>query len=262
MHIFPPSPSQGDMMITSSGLHSSKNGSIPVCPDELPARLAKISIPAASPVPMPVSPDPPRQFGRSKCIQNTISVPDNPTTKVSCKKRKHSTCFRRVRFHQDPASRRVIRKCIYGRVSLTDEEKKALWWEKQPLRHSVRQSIRMFKSNEHRDSQSREEFARRYRGARELCSNSNAVGMEELQMNLSDAPIRGLEQKIFPETVSARQEIIRKVVAAQDKLPSHLPPEQQAKLLRAASQNLTRGSRMLARLNGMGDATVAALERT
>lgn len=252
MHFLPPSPRQGDMLITSSCLHGSENGSISGCPDELPARLAMISIPETSPLPTPVTPEPSRRFGTS----------ENSATKVSCKKRKHSTCFRRVHFQQDPDSRRVIRKSIYGRASLTDEEKKTLWWDKQPLRHSVRQSIRMFKSNKHCDGHSCEEFTQSYRRARELCRNSNAVGMEELQMNLSDAPIRGLEQKIFPDTVAARQEIIRKVVAAQDKLPSHLPPEQQSKLLRAASQNLTRGSRMLARLNGMGDATVAALERT
>lgn len=115
----------------------------------------------------------------------------------------------------------------------------------------------MFKANEHCEGPSFEEFAQRYRRARELCNGT--VGTEELHQNLlSHAPIRGLEQKIFPETVVARQEIIRKVVAAQDKLPSQLPPELQSKLLRVASQNLSRGSRMLARWNGMSDASAAA----
>jgi hypothetical protein len=261
MHILPSSPNQVDMMISSSGNFShGSNGSISSSPDELNARLAMISFPETVPSPMPVTPEPPRMSGASKSFQSIPIIPDK-SCKISCKKRKHSSCFRRVHFQQDPASRRVIRKTIYGRVNLTEEEKKALWWDKQPLRQSVRRSIRKFKSNEHCEGPSSEEFAQRYRRVLELCSSCTTVCMEELQFNLSDAPIRGLEQKIFPETVSARQEIIRKVVAAQHKLPSHLPPEQQSKLLRAASQNLTRGSRMLARLNGMGDATAAALER-
>ncbi|KAG7364082.1 hypothetical protein IV203_037284 [Nitzschia inconspicua] len=220
-----------------------------------------VSIPETMPVTMPVTPEIFRRYGTAKCVvEKKPYVPDKTANSLS-KKRKHSSCFRRVHFQQDPSSRRVLRKCIYGRATLTNEEKKALWWDKQSLRASVRQSIRMFKSNEHCEGPSFEEFSQRYLRARELCGNSNSVGMEELQFNLSDSPVRGLEQKIFPGTVRARQDIIRKVVAAQDKLPSHLPKEQQSKLLRAASQNLTRGSRMIARLNGIGDAGAAALDR-
>jgi hypothetical protein len=261
MHFLSSSPHpQVDMMITSTGFHS---GSIVILdtPDVFSARLARIAIPEDSAdVPISVTPDHSRRSGRSMCFRSSIDVP-NKVVKVLCKKRKHSICFRRVHFQQDPVSRRVIRKCIYGRANLTEEEKRAQWWDKQPLRKSVRNSIRMFQSDEHCEGPSYEEFARCYRQARQQCTNSNPVGMEELQINLSDVPIRGLEQKIFPETVSARQDIIRKVVAAQDKLPSHLPPDQQSKLLRAASQNLTRGSRMLARLHGMGDAAAATLDR-
>jgi hypothetical protein len=261
IRMHPSSPNQDCMMITSREFHSGHMCISESPEDELPPRLERVSILDESPpLPMPVTPDLSRRSGRSKCIQGSTNVPEK-STKVLCRKRKHSTCFRRVHFQQDFASQRVIRKCIYGRVSLTEEEKKALWWDKRLLRQSVRHSIVMFKSNEHCEGPSCEEFARCYRRARELCGNANSVGMEELQVYLRDIPIRGLEQKMFPETVSARQEIIRKVLTAQDKLPSHLPPEQQSKLLRAASQNLTRGSRMLARFHGIGDAAVAALDR-
>jgi hypothetical protein len=164
---------------------------------------------------------------------------------------------RRVRFQQDPDSRRIVRKAIYGRVTMTPEEKKALWWDKQ-LKKSARLAIRMYRHNRGSDGPSKEEFEQKFSQALALC-RSNCEKMEAIPM-LSDTPIRGLEQKIFPETVQARQEVIRKVVAAQHKLPKQLAPEQQSKLLRAASQNLTRSSRMMARLYGIGDANVAAAD--
>jgi hypothetical protein len=117
----------------------------------------------------------------------------------------------------------------------------------------------MFKANEHCEGSSYEEFTQRYRHVLQQVATNN---MDEMEMNLSDSPIRGLEQHVFPEIMSAREAIIRKVVAAQDRLPKQLPPEQQSKLLRVASQNLTKGSRLLARLKGMGDASVAAVEHT
>mmetsp|Transcript_745 Transcript_745/g.1366 ORF Transcript_745/g.1366 Transcript_745/m.1366 type:complete len:284 (-) Transcript_745:57-908(-) len=188
----------------------------------------------------------------------------------------------RVHFQKDPATGRLVRKSIYGRATLTAQEKKALWWDMQSLRRSVKRTIRLYKANDEQPQQggspsssssssshlscctSNAEFAQRYRQTRELC-NANAIndGMGQqgelpIHRLLSEAPMRGLEQRLFPENIVERQEIIRKVLAAQDKLPTQLSPEQQAKLLRAASQNLTRGSRLLARLYGMGDAAAAA----
>jgi hypothetical protein len=165
---------------------------------------------------------------------------------------------RRVRFQQDPVSRRVVRRVIYGRVTMTEEERKAFWWDSQRLRKSSRHAIRMYMQNAHLEGVPKQEFEHNYRQALRLCS-SNCADMTDIPM-LSDTSIRGLEHKIFPESIISRQEVIRKVVAAQHKLPKQLAPEQQSKLLRAASQNLTRSSRMLARLYGIGDATVAAVD--
>jgi hypothetical protein len=98
-----------------------------------------------------------------------------------------------------------------------------------------------------------------------MLSNSTGsdsmVSVDDLQtLNLSEVAIRGLEQNIFPEVVAGRQDIIRKVLVAQERLPGGLAPERQSKLLRLVSQNMTRQSRLLARLYGMGDANVAAME--
>jgi hypothetical protein len=116
-------------------------------------------------------------------------------------------------------------------------------------------------ADEHCDGPSKEEFNERYRQALDLLSNpAESISVDDLPCNLSETAIRGLEPKVFPETVTERRGIVRKVVAAQDRLPEGLAPEQQSKLLRAVSQNLTRRSRLLARLYGMGDANVAAME--
>ena len=152
-----------------------------------------------------------------------------------------------------------MRRSRYGRVSLTEEEKQALWWDKPSLRKSVKQSLREFKANVHSEGPSFEEFSQRYRFVMEKVASNTMEGDTDT-VNLSDFPCRGLEQHIFPETMACKESIIRKVVAAQDRLPIQLPPEQQAKMLRVASQTLTKTSRALARLKGMGDASIAALE--
>ncbi|KAL3925674.1 MAG: hypothetical protein SGILL_000253 [Bacillariaceae sp.] len=117
----------------------------------------------------------------------------------------------------------------------------------------------MFKCNEHVEGPPFEEFSQGYRHVLENVATDDApAAMQGIEINLSDSPIRGLEQQIFPEILSNRAAIIRKVVSAQDMLPDGLAPDQQSKLLRAASQNLTKGSRLLARLKGMGDVSMAA----
>ena len=104
---------------------------------------------------------------------------------------------------------------------------------------------------------------RNYHEALKLCSSTSDELKKGGPLNpedipaISDTPVRGLEQRIFPETVAERQKIVARVVAAQKKLPEKLTADQKSKLLRAASQNLTRKSRMLARLYGIGDEKVA-----
>lgn len=238
---------------------------------ELPARLAMISIPER-PAPMPVSPGasppptPQRSHSGKRLHQMTCGYgfERKPPQKTrSYKKRRLPSTFRRVHFQHNPESGRIVRRSVYGRVTLTEDEKKALWWDKPTLRKSVKHSLRMFKYNEHCEGPSFDEFLHGYRHVLEKVGSDNAaVAMEDIELNLSDSPVRGLEQQIFPETLWNREAVIRKVVAAQDMLPDNLAPEQQSKLLRAASQNLTKGSRLIARLKGMGDASIAAaLER-
>jgi hypothetical protein len=259
-----PYPPNTPNMIISPKSCPSTNSSYSSSQDELPARLSMITF--QEPVPAPpayvVTPEPPRLSGSGKRVQRNRFVASHSQREMISKKRKHDTCFRSVHFQQDPCSGRMVRKSIFGRVELTEEEKVALWWDKQALRKSIRHDIRMFKSNKHGEGPSCEEFTRLHRQARDLCSQSNSVTMEDIQMNLSDVPIRGLEPKIFPELASGREDIIRKVVAAQDKLPTQLSHDQQSRLLRGVSQNLTRSSRLLARLNGIGDAHVARIDCT
>mmetsp|Transcript_1801 Transcript_1801/g.4159 ORF Transcript_1801/g.4159 Transcript_1801/m.4159 type:complete len:482 (+) Transcript_1801:428-1873(+) len=189
-----------------------------------------------------------------------------------------------VQFRQDPECKRIIRKVIYGRAKLTDDERKQLWWNKQ-IKKSTRRAIKRYQrsstsietkanssassdDDDERDersvtSLSRPDFFRNYQAALALCTSTSAELKKGGPLNtedipaISDTPIRGLEQRIFPEAVAERQKVVARVVAAQKKLPDKLTADQKSKLLRAASQNLTRKSRMLARLYGIGDENVA-----
>jgi hypothetical protein len=94
----------------------------------------------------------------------------------------------------------------------------------------------MYLADEHCDygPSSRDEFTECYRQVGQMLSNSTGmdsmVSVDDMQtLNLSEVAIHGLEQKIFPEVIAGRQDTIRKVLVAQDRLPGGLAPERQSK---------------------------------
>jgi hypothetical protein len=71
-----------------------------------------------------------------------------------------------------------------------------------------------------------------------------------------DSPARGLEHFILPHVNQTRRRAVKLILRAQSRLPSHTPPEQKAFLLREVSKNLSKPSRRIAQLLGIGDAKV------
>jgi hypothetical protein len=164
------------------------------------------------------------------------------TLPVAKKHKSRST--RRVRFDLLPQvdTRRV--------ELLTNEEKKLMWWDFD-IKKQVRQDALAYKDN----GEGYISYISKFHEALHLCSSNGRLENVPL---VSDVPVRGLEQSMFPHLIHARLLVVSKLLRAQSKLPANTSPEQQAFLLSAVSQNWTRPSRRVARLLGIGDARVAA----
>jgi hypothetical protein len=164
--------------------------------------------------------------------------------KPSAKKLK-STSSRRVCFES-------VSKADTGRVTLTDEEKELMWWNNETKFQAKLDSISFQKEQADDESST---YTAAFRQALHMCSSNAPLQGAPL---ISDSPVRGLEQRIFPELMQPRRRAVAMVLKAQRKLPKGASPEQKAALLCALSKKLTKPSRRVARLLAIGDATVAA----
>ena len=164
---------------------------------------------------------------------------------------------KRVRFVTD-SNGHIAPEVDMGRVEITKEERTLMFWD-----GSVRKRARRY-AEAYRKEISREEgspassYSSRFQKAYEMCSSNARLQNTPL---ISKSPTRGLEHQVFPESRKARVRVVRTLVAAQKKLPKKVSPDNQAELLSAVSKKLTRGSRRLARLLGIGDAKVAVAEQ-
>jgi hypothetical protein len=165
------------------------------------------------------------------------------TLPVAKKQKSRST--HRVRFDLLPQvdSRRV--------ELTTHEEKKLMWWNRSDIKKQARRDGLAYKDN----GEESLSYVSKFHQALHLCSSNGRLENVPL---ISDVPVRGLEQCLFPDLIHARLLVVSKVLRAQRKLPAKISPEQQALLLGVVSKNLTRPSRRVARLLGIGDARVAA----
>jgi hypothetical protein len=134
---------------------------------------------------------------------------------------------------------------------LTHEEKKLLWWDFDDIQKQARLDALAYKDN----GEGSLSYISKFHKAFHLCRSKGRLENVPL---ISDDPVRGLEQCLFPALIHARLLVVSKVLRAQIKLPAKTSPEQQALLLSAVSKNWTRPSRRVARLLGIGDARVAA----
>jgi hypothetical protein len=162
------------------------------------------------------------------------------TLPVAQKQKSRST--RRVRFDRLP-------QVDSRRVELTHEEKILMWWESDIKKQARRDGL-AYKDN----SEGSLSYVSKFHQALNLCSSNGRLENVPL---ISDVSVRGLEQCLFPDLIHARLLVVSKVLRAQRKLPVKISPEQQALLLSVVSKNLTRPSRRVARLLGIGDARVA-----
>jgi hypothetical protein len=161
-------------------------------------------------------------------------------------KKQKSRSTRRVRFD-------LLPQVDSRRVEPTHEEKMLMWWDSD-IKKQPRQDGLAFKDND----EGYLSYVSKFHQALNLCSSNGRLENVPL---ISDVPVRGLEQGMFPDLIHGRLLVVSKVLRAQRKLPAKTSPEQQALLLSLVSKNLTRPSRLLARLLGIGDARVAAETR-
>jgi hypothetical protein len=164
---------------------------------------------------------------------------------------------RRVRFRVDENNQIVLDVNTTARVELTEEEKTQMWWS------NVSGLQRKNKQNEFkelvRQTSENEEYIAKFRQALDLCNNSSSKYPLQNVPLVSDCPARGIERVLFPELGQYRRQGVRTIVLAQSRLPPKMSLDLQQKLLGATSKRLSRPSRRLARLLGIGDAMVAAV---
>jgi hypothetical protein len=138
-------------------------------------------------------------------------------------KKQKSRSAHRVRFDLLPQvdTRRV--------ELLTHEEKKLIWWDFD-IKKQARLDALAFKDN----GEGSLSYISKFHEAFLLCSS---IGRLENVPLISDIPVRGLEQCLFPDLIHARLQVVSKVLRAQIKLPANTSLEQQALLLSAVSKN-------------------------
>jgi hypothetical protein len=182
-----------------------------------------------------------QSFGLERRTTELLTLPGGDVTK-----KQKSRSALRVRFDLLP---QVDTQQV---ELLTHEEKKLMWWDFD-IRKEARLDALAYK--EDNGGEGSKSYTSKFHEALHLCSSDGHLENVPL---ISDVPVRGLEQCMFPGLIHARLLVVSKVLRAQRKLPAKSSPEQQALLLSAVSKNLTRPSRRVARLLGIGDARVAA----
>ena len=90
-----------------------------------------------------------------------------------------------------------------------------------------------------------------------MCSDTTVDRLENVPL-VSNSPVRGLENYLFPQLNKRRRCLVRGIVRSQKRFPEGLEADQKVKLLAATSKKLTLPSRRLARVLGIGDANVSS----
>jgi hypothetical protein len=160
--------------------------------------------------------------------------------------------LRRVRFEMN-SNNQIIPNVDTSRVELTEEEKKNMWWDAEGIKRKAKLDAKSYQTKLEDEGSSISYNAKFYQ-AWDLC-NLNHGELKNLPL-ISNVPIRGLEVYIFPELTQSRHYVVRMVLKVQRSLPSKMSPDEQAAVLGSVSKNLTRPSKRLSRLFGIGDAGV------
>jgi hypothetical protein len=159
----------------------------------------------------------------------------------------------KVRFETD-SENQIFPEVDTGRVELTEEEKKLMWWDGGGRRRA-KLHARAYKKELEEDEGLSTSYGAKFHQALDMCLSKTLLQNVPL---ISNSSARGLEHQIFPELTESRHRAVRMVLMAQKQLPDKVTPDNQAALLSSVSKNLTRTSRRVARLLGIGDARVAA----
>jgi hypothetical protein len=168
------------------------------------------------------------------------------------KKESKKRSLRRVRFDMN-SNNQNIPNVDTSRVELTEEEKQRMWWDAEDIKRKAKLDAKFYQTKLG-DEGSSISYNVKFYQAWDLCNLSHG-GLENLPL-ISNVPIRGLEVYIFPELTQSRHRVVRMVLKVQRLLPSKMSPDEKAAILRSVSKKLTRPSKRLSRLFGIGDAGV------
>ena len=181
---------------------------------------------------------------------------------------------RRVRFesHDDETLRprtKVHDICFTSELSL-EQERERCWWSKAELKQNAKNDVRAYRDANSRTCSSsqtqqgtqtdKNEFSLAWKLCIENSRNHNFDIVEAVPLIPGQVPYRGLELCLFPELKRNRRYVISTFLKVQQKLPRQMSADQRDQALSAVSKKLTKPSKRIARLLGIGDANFVAEE--
>ena len=140
-----------------------------------------------------------------------------------------------------------VPQTIYGRFTMTEEEKALMWWDNE-IKRQAKQDVRRCRERVPKDGET--SFVEQFRNALSVCNSENRLDAVPC---LTSGPERGLEQFLVPEIAEIRKRNIRMLVGAQKKFPARASRNKRAQLLAAVAKKLSKPSRRLARVKAHGD---------
>lgn len=160
---------------------------------------------------------------------------------------------RQVVFRRDKYGRMVVTEHTASIEELTPEDREATWYKKSEYKYWKKYGKKL--AAVAADSKYGKDFEKTLKA----CWKTNAQKKDFLDRysKIANSTARGLEVLLAPNMVKDRKGTIKSVLKAQSKLPTDMPYEERAELLRATSCILSQQTKILARVLGTGDASVA-----
>lgn len=164
----------------------------------------------------------------------------------------------RVQFALD-SNMEIQRHYQEATICLTDDDLKTCWWSRRELCHMNRDAKEVTAEFKHEEAASLKDFKRVFK----LCLDSSPMG-QILESSCSQILVRqqeecrGIERFLHPILSSYRHMHRKTLLEIQLSLPADATPEANERLLSSKSMQISKPSRILAKLLAHGDSVESA----
>jgi hypothetical protein len=164
----------------------------------------------------------------------------------------------RVQFALD-SNMEIQRHYQEATICLTDDDLKTCWWSRRELRHINRDAKEVTTEFKQEEAASLKNFKRVFK----LCFDSSSMG-QILESSCAQILVhqqeecRGIERFVHPILSSYRHMHRKTLLEIQLSLPADATPEANERLLSSKSMQISKPSRILAKLLAHGDSVESA----